>query len=228
MKLNYREQFSFNQDRPKQLVIFLHGYGANGDDLISLADFFQSTLPEAVFISPDAPFECENQPFGRQWFSLKSHAAPILNKEIKATYPILNEFIDDMLIKYDLEDKDLILIGFSQGAMMALYTGIRREHKPAALVSYSGALIGKELLPFDKKSAPEILLIHGSDDSVVKVDETITAAKAFCENKIPAEYYIFNGLAHNIDLNVIEATQVFLDKILKIHSNLFKKDIGKS
>ncbi len=123
---------------PRQLVIFLHGVGADGNDLIGLAPYFQKALPHARFISPNAPYPFDMAPYGYQWFSLQdfTEEARLLGAERAA--PVLNAFIDTELARDGLADENLALIGFSQGAMMSLHVGLRRPRPMAGIVSYSG------------------------------------------------------------------------------------------
>ena len=148
----------------KQLVIFLHGVGADGNDLIGLAPYFQQVLPDARFISPNAPFPFDMAPQGYQWFSLQDFTEEARLAGADRAAPILNAFIDSELAKDGLSEENLALIGFSQGAMMSLHVGLRREKQLAAIISYSGLLVGKERLETEIKSKPPVLLTHGTVD----------------------------------------------------------------
>ena len=161
--------------KPRQLVILLHGLGSDANDLISLAPYFAERMPEAEFISPNAPFPCDMAPFGYQWFSVQDRSLENSLEGIKIAAPILNDFIDKELRKRSMTDKDLILIGFSQGAMMALYTALRRTDPCAAVLAYSGMLFGHEDLNKPNITKPPIFLAHGDSDDVVDVSNTESA-----------------------------------------------------
>src|SRR5947208_8561128 len=110
--------------KPRQLVILLHGLGADGNDLIGLAPVLARLLPDAEFVSPNAPFPCDMAPYGYQWFSLQDRSPEAILGGVRASAPILDAFIDDLLAARGLEEKDLALVGFSQGTMMSLYVGL--------------------------------------------------------------------------------------------------------
>src|SRR5260221_7704103 len=126
---------------PKNLVVFLHGYGSNGDDLIGLAPYMQKALPETEFLSPNAPFPWQGMLYtkGYQWFDLASMDPGHILKGIREALPHLNSFLDEALKKRGLNDKNLALVGFSQGTMMALQVGLTRPKACAGILGYSGA-----------------------------------------------------------------------------------------
>src|SRR5690242_18353856 len=129
---------------PRQLVILLHGLGADGNDLIGLAPYWAPLLPDAEFVAPDAPFPCDMAPFGRQWFSLQDRSPLAILAGVRAAAPILDVFIDEALKARNLDESRLALVGFSQGTMMSLYVGLRRAKALAGIVGFSGALLGPE------------------------------------------------------------------------------------
>lgn len=197
----------------KQLVIFLHGLGADGGDLISLAPYFADTLPNAHFISPDAPFPCDMAPYGRQWFSLMvREEAPIL-EGLRAAEPILNSFIDEKLQEFGLEDKDVILIGFSQGTMLALHTAFRRKQAVGAILGYSGALVAPHLLKDEIKSHPPICLIHGEEDDVVPFDAFTQAMSVLQKLGENVQGYSREDLGHGIDPAGMQIGMQFLKEV---------------
>src|SRR6266704_1251066 len=112
--------------KPRRLVILLHGLGADGNDLIGLQQYWGPLVPDAEFVSPDAPFPCDMAPYGYQWFSLQDRSPETILAGVRATAPTLDAFIDDALAARGLAEQDLALIGFSQGTMMSLYVGLRR------------------------------------------------------------------------------------------------------
>src|SRR5580704_2118919 len=131
---------------PRRLVILLHGLGADGNDLIGLQQYWGRLVPEAEFISPNAPFPCDMAGYGFQWFSVQDRSREGVLGGVRAAAPILDAFIDDELEKRGLEEKDAALVGFSQGTMMSLFVGLRRTRPLAGILGYSGRLIAAELL----------------------------------------------------------------------------------
>jgi len=200
---------------PKQLIVFLHGYGSNGEDLISLAPYFAAVLPDAMFISPNAPHACEMGGFGYQWFSLGGWQ-PGLDwptkawPEIVASGKILDAWLDAQLEKYHLENNQLALIGFSQGTMMSLQVGLRRAAPPAAIIGYSGALMAPDHLAADITARPPVMLIHGEMDPIVPFHEMADAEKVLRANNVPVQTVARPGLPHSIDDAGIIAAAQFL------------------
>src|SRR5215831_5521736 len=145
----------------KQLVVFLHGYGADGNDLIGLGREWAKLLPYAAFVSPHAPEPCGAAPMGRQWFDLSLGDMRMIAAGVKRAAPAVESFLDAELKRHGLGPRALGLMGFSQGTMVALSVGLKRNPAPAAIVGYSGALATVEALPKNPSSAPAILLVHG-------------------------------------------------------------------
>jgi phospholipase/carboxylesterase len=200
---------------PKQIVMLLHGVGADGNDLIGLAPYYQKVLPDALFIAPDAPFPYDMAPFGRQWFGLQDRSEPARLKGTQSSAPILDHFIDTTLANYGLSDDKLALVGFSQGTMMSLYVGLRREKPLAGIIAQSGILIGPELLADEIKSRPPVLLIHGDMDAVVPFQYMEKAQKALQEDGVEVAAHARPGLGHNIDEEGIALSQQFLSQIFE-------------
>lgn len=184
---------------PRQLVVLLHGVGADGSDLIGLAPYWAELLPEAEFLSPDAPFPCDMAPFGRQWFSLQDRTPAAILAGVRATAPILDAFLDDALAARGLDDRCLALVGFSQGTMMSLYVGLRRATAPAGIIGYSGAMIGANDLPHEIRVRPPVLLVHGDADEVVPPQVLPMAVKALEAAGVPVDSLTRPGLGHGID-----------------------------
>ncbi|WP_316978339.1 alpha/beta hydrolase [Shumkonia mesophila] len=197
---------------PQQLVIFLHGVGADGNDLIGLAPYFQKALPHARFISPNAPYAFDMAPYGYQWFSLQdfTEEARLLGAERAA--PVLNAFIDAELARDGLADENLALIGFSQGAMMSLHVGLRRARAMAGIVSYSGLLVGLDKLKAEMRSTPPVLLTHGTDDPVLPFAFLAEAEAGLKSLGLTVEAHPRPGLPHGIDGECIELGQDFLTR----------------
>ena len=187
-----------DNNKPEQLIIFCHGYGADGNDLIGLANYFQNILPKAFFISPNAPEKCPLNPLGYQWFDFQSNDPALIWSKILEAANTLNSFIDEQLEKFNLLDKDLALIGFSQGTMMSLHVGLRRSETMRAIVGFSGKLVGPEMLEKDLISKPPIYLIHGEQDPMVPYQDTLDAAKVLKSKNIDIQTHISSNTQHSI------------------------------
>ncbi len=198
---------------PKQIIILLHGLGSNGQDLISLAPFWAPKVPDAVFVSPDAPFPCDMAPMGYQWFSLQDRNPSKMLAGVKIAAPILNAFIDNQLSKYNLTYDKLALVGFSQGTMMSLYAAPRMNKKIAGVLGYSGALIGAEDLDGQEIQKPPIHLIHGIADMVVPIQAHIMAEEALKANGFDVSGHTTQHLGHSIDEKGINSGAEFLKEI---------------
>jgi phospholipase/carboxylesterase len=186
--------------RPKNLVVFLHGYGSNGDDLISLAPYWADLLPETEFVSPNAPFPCEENPFGGfQWFGFRDRSPEMILGGTRAAAAILDAYLDQQLADRGFDESKLALVGFSQGTMMSLHVGPRRAIAPAAIVGYSGRLIGADLLGGEIRSKPAVLLVHGTGDPVVPFASMAIAEKSLKDAGIAVESLARPGLPHSID-----------------------------
>lgn len=184
----------------KQLVVFLHGYGADGNDLISLGEQWRGLLPDAAFVSPHAPEPCAGNPFGgRQWFELTFRDPEERWRGVEKAGPVLNAFLDAELASLGLTDDRLALVGFSQGTMMALHVGLRRAKPMAAIVGYSGMLVKPERLAQDLVSRPPVLLIHGEADDVIPVAALHQAHLALGAADVSVQWHISPGLPHGID-----------------------------
>ncbi|MBI1274794.1 alpha/beta fold hydrolase [bacterium] len=184
---------------PTHLVILLHGLGADGNDLISLADEWRQFLPNAAFISPNAPFPCDMAPYGFQWFSMLDRSAENIEAGVERAAPILNQFIDAMLARFGLDDGKLALVGFSQGTMMSLHVALRRPKPCAAVVGYSGAVVGVQKLAGELVSKPPICLIHGDADMVVPFAALEIAETALKPLGVKVDAHRRPGLGHGID-----------------------------
>jgi phospholipase/carboxylesterase len=188
----------------RKLVVFLHGYGADGNDLIEIGRAWQPLMPDAAFVSPHAPEPCGGAPTGRQWFALTFRDPDERWKGVNAAAPILNRFLDAELARRKLPASALALVGFSQGTMMALHVGLRRATAPAAIVGYSGLFVlpdnaEPEVVAAEVKSRPPVLLIHGDRDDLIPVQALFHATQALAALDVPAEWHISPGIGHGID-----------------------------
>ena len=156
-------------------------------------------MPNALFLSPHAPFPCELGPWGRQWFSVADGDPVMLLAGTRAAAPILDGFIDSVLSEHDLTADRLALVGFSQGTMMALYVVPRRAAACAGVVGYSGRLIGADMLQAELKSRPPMLLFHGDADQVLPHESLPAAVEGLQAVGIEVEAHLRPGLGHAID-----------------------------
>lgn len=203
-----------NGGAPKQLVIFLHGVGADGNDLISLAHEIGPHLPDAQFVSPNAPFPCDMAPMGYQWFSLQDRDPHKLLQGARTAAPILERYIQDQLSMYNVPRDKLAIVGFSQGTMTALHALLRDPRGCAAIVGFSGAMIGSNTLADEIQSKPPVCLIHGDMDDVVPFEAMALASEALDEVGVEHETHTCENVAHGIDPQGLLAAINFLKKHL--------------
>jgi phospholipase/carboxylesterase len=199
---------------PRQIVVLLHGVGADGQDLIGLAPMLAERLPHALFVAPDGPQPCDMAPYGRQWFSLQDRRPAALLAGVKRAAPQLDAFVDELLARHGLDESRLALLGFSQGTMTALHVAPRRRRPVAAVLGFSGALLGAEALPQEVRSRPPVMLIHGDADDVVPVDAMFVAVEGLQAAEIPVQWILRPGLPHSIDPYGIDAGARFLADML--------------
>jgi phospholipase/carboxylesterase len=199
--------------KPRQLVVLLHGLGADGNDLIGLAPVLTRILPEAEFLAPNAPFPCDMAPYGYQWFSVQDRSPAAILAGVRAAAPYLDAFLDAVLEQRGLAEKDTALIGFSQGTMISLHVGLRRAAPVAGILGYSGRLIGAELLEGEIRSRPRTLLIHGDADPIVPFESLALAEKALKRLGVPVETLARQGLQHGIDEEGLRRGAMFLQQI---------------
>lgn len=191
----------------RQLVVFLHGYGADGNDLIDIGRMWQEALPDAAFVSPHAPRPCGQAPVGREWFPLTFREPGERWRGVNAAAPGLDAFLDQELARHRLPGQALALVGFSQGTMMALHVGLRRVTAPAAIVGYSGIFVlpddagpeGVAAVAADVRARPPVLLVHGAEDDLIPVQALMLAANALAALEVPTEWHISHGVGHGID-----------------------------
>jgi phospholipase/carboxylesterase len=201
----------------KNLVVFLHGYGADGNDLIDIGRAWQGLLPDTAFVSPHAPRPCGQSPMGREWFPLTFREPNERWTGVNAAAPALQAFLDAELNRRDLPPEALALVGFSQGTMMALHVGLRRAVAPAGIVGYSGMLVAPEELDPEAfmaeiTSRPPVLLVHGDQDQVIPVQALMHAAQGLAALGVPSEWHVSTGIGHGIDQDGLRYGGEFLAK----------------
>ncbi|MBX6327599.1 MAG: prolyl oligopeptidase family serine peptidase [Pseudolabrys sp.] len=210
--------------KAKQLVVFLHGYGADGNDLIDIGRAWAKLLPEAAFVAPHAPRPCGQAPMGREWFPLTFRDPDEYWRGVNAAGPLLAGFLDAELKRLNLAPTALALVGFSQGTMMALHVGLRLETPPAAVVGYSGLLAlpgaaDAKVIAAEVKSRPPVLLVHGDQDAVIPLDALFHAAQSLAALGVPLEWHISSGIGHGIDQEGLRHGGEFLACRLRQHGH---------
>ncbi len=193
-----------SRGKARQLVVFLHGYGADGNDLIELGRVWQSLLPDAAFVSPHAGELCAQTATGRQWFSLTFRDPNERWTGVNKAAPALESFLDAELKRNELPPRALALVGFSQGTMMALHVGLRRNVPPAAIIGYSGVFVlpngaKPAAVAGEIRSRPPVLLVHGDRDDLIPAQAVFLSAQYLAALDIPTEWHISAGLGHGID-----------------------------
>ena len=182
--------------KPDSLVVLIHGYGSDGEDLISLGKAWSSILPNTLFVAPHGPIACEVNPSGNQWFGLRDWDSVRIIKEIQSLTPSFNRYLDGLLKTYELPPEKLALVGFSQGAMLALHVALHRP-RCAGVIAYSGAFVED---PHELKVArPPVLLIHGTEDQVLLPSFSQTAETRLKALSVPVTLSLLSGLEHGID-----------------------------
>lgn len=199
MPLTGPEALPLSGGPARQLVVLLHGVGADGADLAELIPYMAPALPDAAFVSPDGPEPYDMAPFGRQWFSLADRSGPALAAGVRQGAQVVDGFLDQQLARFGLTEAECAIIGFSQGTMVTLQMAPRRERPLAAVVGFSGALVAAETLAADIRSRPRILLIHGAEDEVVNPACLPQAEQALAAAGIPVLAESRPGLGHSID-----------------------------
>lgn len=199
--------------QPGAMVIFLHGYGADGADLLGLADPLAPHLPNTVFLAPDAPEPCRNNPFGRQWFPipwLDGSSEAEAQAGLAQSVGDLNAFFDARLAEEGMRPDQLAVVGFSQGTMMALHVLPRRAEPVAGIVAFSGRLLVPERLAAEALSNPPVLLVHGDQDPMVPFADMGVAGRALAEAGFETYGHVMKGTGHGIAPDGLSVALSFL------------------
>ena len=199
--------------RAKSVVVFVHGYGADGADLLGLGDTLAPHLPDTVFVAPDAPQPCVGNPFGFQWFPipwLDGSSEEAAREGMAASVTLLNAFLDARLAEEGVGPEALALVGFSQGAMMSLHVAPRRPVAVAGVVAISGRLLVPELLAREAVVKPPVLLVHGDQDPVVPFEDMGLAGDALVSAGFETFGHVMQGTGHGIAPDGLGVTLQFL------------------
>ncbi|MEI6170669.1 MAG: alpha/beta fold hydrolase [Pseudomonadota bacterium] len=180
------------------LIVFCHGYGADGKDLINIGNYWQRFLPDFYFTSPNAPNVCSVNPSGFEWFNLMNPDIKNVDLELESSVLQLTKFIDAKLKDLSLDYSKLFLVGFSQGTMMSLHYALTNPNKIAGVIGYSGKIYDPSILENNIKSRPPIFLMHGDSDNIVPLEDMMEAKNFLTKNKVDLKTKIFKGCGHSI------------------------------
>ena len=180
------------------LIVFCHGYGADGKDLINIGNYWQRFLPDFYFTSPNAPNVCSVNPSGFEWFNLMNPDIKNVDLELESSVLQLTKFIDAKLKDLSLDYSKLFLVGFSQGTMMSLHYALTNPNKIAGVIGYSGKIYDPSILANNIKSRPPIFLMHGDSDNIVPLEDMMEAKNFLTKNKVDLKTKIFKGCGHSI------------------------------
>ncbi len=202
----------------RSAVVFLHGYGANGADLLGLADPLAEHLPDTLFVAPDAPEACAGAPMGFQWFPIPwidGSSEEESMRGMMAAVDDLNAFLDAFMVDEDLLPEQVVLLGFSQGTMMALHVAPRREDPVAGIVAFSGRLLSPDTFSDEVVSRMPVLLVHGDEDDVVPPQSLPQAAEALQEAGFQDVFaHVMKGTGHGIAADGLSVALAFMrDKL---------------
>lgn len=202
----------------RSVVVFLHGYGANGADLLGLADVLGEHLPDTLFVAPDAPEACAGAPMGFQWFPIPwidGSSEEQSARGMEMAVEDLNAFLDALMVDEDVLPEQVVLFGFSQGTMMSLHVAPRREDAVAGVVAFSGRLLSPESLAEEVVVRPPILLVHGDADDVVPPQSLPQAAEALQEAGWKDVYaHVMKGTGHGIAPDGLSVALAFMRDVL--------------
>lgn len=213
---NFYQHQQDDSKAPETMVILLHGLGSDGRDLISLAPLWGKAMPNTIFISPDAPFNCDMAPMGHQWFSLQDRDPHKVLAGVQSVAPALNDFIEAQLETHNIPASKLVLGGFSQGCMMSLYVAPRYKAKVAGILGYSGALIWDQDTQKEDLQTPPVFLAHGEVDEVVPYTAHEQAAEVLKEFDFNLTAKSYAGLGHSINQEGLDAGLSFLKTALSL------------
>jgi phospholipase/carboxylesterase len=203
-----------SKNKPQQIIILCHGFGGDGKDISMLAINWQRFLPEAIFLCPNGPEICSINPNGYQWFDLTKEKDEIILEKSLIAEEKLSLFIEQSLDNFQLDHNNLALIGFSQGCMMGIQVGLKKDKQINSLIGYSGKIINQKHLSNNIKSKPKILLMHGENDPIVSPTHLLAAKEFLNNNGIKSKTKIFKNCEHKIPTEGISLGLTFLKKNL--------------
>lgn len=194
----------------RQAIVLLHGYGADGNDLIDLGRHWSQLFPDALFVAPNAPRPCGGNPFGFEWFALQVDRIAGRIEGARQAAPLLVEFLSDLWAQTGLTARDTFLVGFSQGAMMALHVGTVLPDELAGIVAFSGAFVAADGFEAGSFARPPVVLIHGDLDQVVDPALSRQAANELVAAGFEVVLHISSGTGHGIAPDGLEFATAFM------------------
>ncbi|MDC1476330.1 dienelactone hydrolase family protein [Pelagibacteraceae bacterium] len=203
-----------SNNKPKNAIVLCHGYGGDGKDISSLANNWRRFLPETIFLCPNAPEICAVNPGGYQWFDLINEKAEIILEKSLIAEEKLSIFLDQIFDKFQIETKNLSLVGFSQGCMMSIQVGIKKKKKLNSLIGYSGKIINQKHLSENINSKPPIFLMHGENDTIVSPTHLLEAKEYLKKHEINVKTKLFKNCEHRISVEGSSHGLGFLKKNL--------------
>jgi len=205
---------TFSKNKPQQLIVLCHGYGGDGKDISSLAINWQRFLPNAIFLCPNAPEVCAINPQGYQWFDLNSEKEEIILEKSLIAEAKLNIFLEQVLDNYQLEPTNLALVGFSQGCMIGIQTGLKSKKQINCILGYSGKIINQKHLSQNINSKPKIFLMHGDNDTIVSPTHLLEAKEYLTNVGLKIKIKMFKNCEHRIPIEGSSLGLAFLKKNL--------------
>ncbi len=203
-----------SKNKPKQAIVLCHGYGGDGNDISTLAINWQRFLPEAIFLCPNAPEVCSVNPQGYQWFDLTSEDEDILLEKSLAAEKKLSIFLDQIFDNFNIDPVNLALVGFSQGCMISIQTGLKKIKQINCIVGYSGKIINQKHLSANINSRPKMFLMHGEKDEIVLPTNLLDAKEYLIHHKLKIKTKLFKNCEHKIPVEGTSLGLSFLQKNL--------------
>ena len=205
---------SLSKNEPKQMIILCHGYGGDGQDISVLANSWRRFLPDAVFLCPNAPEVCTVNPLGYQWFNMNIENEETILEKSLVVEKKLNTFLDQVLDNFQLDIKNLALVGFSQGCMMIIQTALKKKEQINCLVGYSGKIINKQHLSDNIVSRPRIFLMHGDRDPIISPTHLLESKEFLVRQNLKVKTKLFKNCEHQISVEGFKSwTRVFKKQI---------------
>jgi len=207
------------QGDANSLVVFLHGYGADGADLLGLAEPLAPHMPHTIFVAPNAPEVCQTNPSGFQWFPIPwidGSSEDVAEASMMQSVSDLNAYLDAVMVEEDMMPEQVVLFGFSQGTMMSLHVAPRREDPVAGVVGFSGRLLQPETLEDEVISKPPVLLVHGDQDDLVPPQSLPEAGNALTEAGFQVYAHVMEGTGHGIAPDGLSVAAAFMREHLHI------------
>ena len=200
----------------KYAVILLHGYGGDGKDISMLTLNWKRFLPNAIFLCPNGHEKCEINPGGYQWFDLTKDDPEYILEQSKKAETKLHEFIEEIKEKYNLENSQICLSGFSQGCMMSINLGLTSNENYNCVVGFSGKIINQDDLKKRKKSLTKMFLIHGDKDAVVSPTHLLEAKDFLIRNNVEVETKMIENCEHHIPIEASSAALHYIKNSFNI------------